>query len=411
MLLGFLSPQFNFFSSSQAPDFSMFTSEEAVQENHEELYNKISAYLKSQGYVLADICLEYLRDKKKGEFRKDNITPDYIHELRQVSAAIMAIENGLVPKNSELGSAELLVCACLVHDLGEDFNISFQELYNHLVITLRHNSLENDENVDKALRVSQIMELMTMDRVYEIPESETDDEFKTRIIKKLSPFEIAVPDPVIRIEDEDGVRKATVSRCDLEWNAYIDMMQRDPFAILAKFLDRNEGLSTRIGIGSLTGYDRYLDRTELAFSRRDTSADMQRKYPALERAFEYFDAMTGTLYAIGRDYVGHHPERYGDGAKRFDASYAGHLRLRTLSEGIRAYSGLPAGLDPLKIIAGRINKEANEANDEVKSGLANLRDKIMSSIEYYTQSATRRWAIRKFPDIEPYLPKMRYKIS
>lgn len=382
--------------SHSIEDISSLKTEQDVIERSLFLVDHTRHFFQKENYHLALAGLDFLMRHKQWQdaekriplMRRDKETPEYLHEIRQIIAAKGYIEKGILPKKSSYGSSEILFCAILFHDFGEDFNLLPDELSEHLSKKIIYNPAlrsrvnKRSKYIEKTIpEIVNIMELMTLDRKYEEQEIKQAlglNQGQTLTEKKLQKFlrnlesrSLAATQskkrPLQIIKNptkEDGyiVSRYIVDGI-IDWNSYTDAMSENPFAILAKFFDRNEGLSTRIGKKfDIKSYDHYLERTEQVFSSDAIARDMRIKYPSFKGAFRRLDSMMGALYRTGKTYVNHHPEYNPEGGKGFASKTMKLINFRDyFPKALEGYGALPNGLHPLHMILERIRK-SNDLN-------------------------------------------------
>lgn len=331
-------------------------------------------YFRKNNYRLAELCLDLLMEKKMEislnnlneqdinkirqgyppsneqiPLRKDKVTPNFSHEIKQADAAISMIKEGLVPKNQAwLGPAELLICATLVHDLGEDFNMLRRDLVEDLFRRYREKYGENidDRTQENIEQIGNMMELLTHDREYKpeafsqlfpdtaLPSAETikeaegtihlqdlEDAFKKDLMDDVN-RRLGLKDLKVFATQKKGKPVFVVTRYGsikdekpvVSWDKYIlSLAKWSPFTLLAKMIDRNEGLSSRIAVDPfvLNDYQDYLDKTFVLFSlsetigKRNDSAFSHLK--PLEKAFECADKMMSVLFRISKSFTDYYP--------------------------------------------------------------------------------------------------------
>lgn len=127
------------------------------------LINFVKDWLMKHDYKLAQACFLFLINKKcdingvKGKMlmRGDGVTPSIIHEISQALYTI-SIAQSAERRGYNVPDIELLLCINFTHDLGEDFNVTRQNLLNHfetcgLTITVREQQMVDlFENMTKS---------------------------------------------------------------------------------------------------------------------------------------------------------------------------------------------------------------------------------------------------------------------
>lgn len=102
------------------------------------LINFVKNGLIQHNYKMAHACFLFLINKKcdingvKGKMlmRGDGVTPSIIHELSQALYTISMTELA-VRLGFKIPDIELLLCINFMHDLGEDFDVTRQDLLDH----------------------------------------------------------------------------------------------------------------------------------------------------------------------------------------------------------------------------------------------------------------------------------------
>lgn len=411
------------FKRGVSPDAPSFQTEEDVIRGAYHLLNDVRDDFRASKFRMAEFCLDFLEeykmwdgpDKTKIRMRRDLITPDFLHEVRQDLAVKGFIQDGLLTKRSRHGSVENLVCAIMVHDLGEDFNILPRQLYEYLLkrIDEQKRSMPTQEETyyrTMARRVTNIMEIMTMERKYtadeirktlDLPPGARIDEnhleaFLNELRLDFYPLDTNAQGLQIIADPKKHGNGYVVSRYInsgiRDWNSYLHHMLNDPFAILAKFFDRNEGLSTRIGKNfDVRAYARYLSMTEQSFSFDDIARRAAKQYPEFAKAFKTLDSMMGVLYRIGRTYVNHHMDLNREGSKGFAIRTSSQISFREyFPSALYGYRKLPEGINPLSMILGRIRTSFH-----VGGGGEALNRILQSSIEESTAESPESRGILK----------------
>ena len=358
------------FHRSSDQRWGLYANEILVRQNHAHLYNDIKKFFEDNQYYLSAICLDLLMDYKKNKKLKDGITPAFIHELRPIMNARVYLESGLIPwRYGEFGRAGMLFAAVLIHDLGEDFGLTKKDLkekLNHKINEIQHLTYPDKKRLREAVdKAANIMEYMTFERKYtpekarEIftekfgPLSDFSEEaFKNFILKELFEDESDRSSATITT-DKKG--KYVVSRYGGDWNRYITAMMQNPWAIMAKFFDRCEGLSTRVGVDAFDEMDNrdYLQDTRALFMHRNTKRDCQSRYPALARAFECIDATMGILHhSLDIYHIYTKPSEIGK--RTFDPQNARPADFSKYRFSQRVNGLLPSGLDFISVMMSRI---------------------------------------------------------
>jgi hypothetical protein len=287
---------------------SSFPDENSANGNLRGAISLLRSRLSAHNFNTAKQCLDILlQHKEQGQkLRKDN-TFSVLHEVRQALAAVSFIENGLVSDQADrYGPTEILVCTTIIHDLGEDFGITGERLKETLAGC-------NDINAEITDKLACNLEMITYRRNGENVHGSNDQ------------------------------------------NLYIDDLLENPYALLGKFLDRNDNLATLIGAFSLGKHYDYMDRTEALFSLRNTAGQAKLKFPELSRAFSCADAMMGTLFKLNRFYCIYRPDQNIKTSKRLQQKTAMPVDFAGfLDDAEIGYSFVPPGFHPVEILAGRI---------------------------------------------------------
>jgi len=352
----------------------LYATEDLVSQNFDMAIDEVRAFFKANDFALAETALDLLLEKKNGKTRADKKTPDAVHELQQVCMLYSIIKSGLISKDFEKdlkGSPELLFSAVLLHDIGEDFNIYREDLVTILtgrLKTLKGDLTKADHNmIDRA---ADIMELMTHERQYKNSEEKTaeeilrqdfdlDDTYKLPTINDFMENSVAFHEKAVRIPVlEEKVRErmkdvkpgtenlqvyATLEkakpgkspkvmyvitrygmgdRVGTDWNKYINEMQTDVAAIFCKYIDRINGLATRIGVGkfNFSQHLEYLRRTYDLFGLQNTTEEMKAEYPSFAKAFDATDSILGLTHKVMQILTNNVAETNPEGGKGFDPS-------------------------------------------------------------------------------------------
>lgn len=309
---------------SKADTGNCFPDEDAVNDaDPATVEAHVRGRLRTHGFSLAEESLNFLvsfKTRDRGP-RDDGSRSEY-HEFRQALAALSFIENGMIPRAAQrrFGSPEILVCIAFVHDLGEDFGVTSTRLHDYLT---------RDAATAKAQRTRGALDIRrdTIERV-------------------CNAFDVITYKRDGQPIDGKG-----------DPNVYQNCLLKDPYALLAKYIDRNDNLATMVGGFTHTKQCGYLDKTLALFSLRDMVGEARKKYPDMKKAFEAADNMMLALDRLGRFNCLYHPDANAGQkpGKRLDIRTASTLSFGgSIRKGETAYCGVPGGFHPLRIQESRI---------------------------------------------------------
>ena len=233
----------------------------------------------SKRFYLAEYCLDYLGQfKKTGDKRKDKYTENILHEVRASVHAKHLLDMGLLPKTvtyqmvdgaeiplkPEEQSIELLFVNLPLHDLKEDKGVK----EDHLVSTLK-------------------------ERIQEAPK-EHQESCRARVKPSCDALEL-----ITYHKDND-------------YNLYIQNLPEAWSAILAKTLDRLDGITTRCGrtadFFSIEQNKAYLKDTLLLFFSGQPVEKAAARYPELKPALNYINAQLSVAVRVFEVITEYHPE-------------------------------------------------------------------------------------------------------
>ncbi len=121
------SPEYLFKGSSCFCEYlsntKLFKTEQDVIDNYSFLVGELRDWLDSKGYITARAAMDFMLEKSQNDFRDDGITPKALHEITEAIWFISAIEDGLPADDPEL-----ILSIIFVHDLGEDYDVSPEDL-------------------------------------------------------------------------------------------------------------------------------------------------------------------------------------------------------------------------------------------------------------------------------------------
>ncbi len=247
--------------------------------------------------------------KNAGALRKD-LSCAALHEIRQAVVGLGIIRSGLITNEAEeeYGSAETLVCTSLVHDLGEDYGLTLDALFEYLL---------SDDQVDEDLaeRVCSNLELITYKR--------------------------------------DG-KHIYINN---DQNLYLNALMQDPYALIAKYIDRNDNLATMLGAFSREKQLEYLNLSFTLFSLRSTDKQAKSTFQQMAEVFSSLDGMMGALYRLGLFHWMYHPEQNKPeiSSKRLEMDTAYPVDFQgAVVRGLSAYGQVERGFNPLFIAVDRI---------------------------------------------------------
>jgi hypothetical protein len=284
---------------------------------------------------------------------------------------------------------------------------------------------------------ASLMEMMTQDREYTEEEMQilfdTDETFfddldfednprilmpelEKRFLRKMGSVELDMSHFQVfahmkRDKQNGGVRPiVTVTRYGMDGepgvdtNRYMRGMVHEPmikanpalcFGLLAKFLDRIEGLSSRIAIKSFTqkGYDKYLDKTERAFIDGDFKNQLSSAFSPLLAALRDTHKMTRILYQIGRAYEHHHDDKDPTSYKKASGHSFWSINFRDqLTGALRPYCHVSRFNHPIATILRQFEDEL-QADQESDAPVLSGYENVLSVIKDKLKTDSRWWKI------------------
>ena len=215
-------------------DLAYIKTERAASHETPVLINFVKSWLHEHNYIIALACLDLLlekkcniNDNKKPLTRHDGITPSVVHELSQALYTISLME-----ARYNLPDVERLLCLNFLHDLGEEFNVTQNDLRSHL-------------------------------RTHNVPYQEYEEAL-------LLQFE-----------------NMTKTRNDIDRyasdEAYFKTMLDRPETVIAKFQDRIHNMATLIGFKTAEKRREYILET---MALRSILNQATERYPEYKRVFD-----------------------------------------------------------------------------------------------------------------------------
>ncbi|MGH1404148.1 MAG: hypothetical protein ACRBDL_07880 [Alphaproteobacteria bacterium] len=107
----------------------LYDTETDVNQNFDQLVDELKDWLHQKGFEREISVLDFMLEKKDGQFRKDGETPAALHEVTQAIYLVSCLEDGL-----HITDPAGVLAVIFSHDLGEDFNIRPQQMADRLFI-------------------------------------------------------------------------------------------------------------------------------------------------------------------------------------------------------------------------------------------------------------------------------------
>lgn len=281
--------------ATRLDDLAYITSEAAATHETAAILDFVTRWIERHDYEYALSCLHLLRDLKGEQKRDDGLTPAILHELSQACYTIALADSGY-----ELPDTEALLCLNFTHDLGEEFNMSREDMLNHW-------------QKDQTLSGSDAH------RVW-IENLSTQFSRMAKKMNNVSLFPLA-GDP----------RKT-------DHEQYFYAMMVDPVTAMAKFLDRIHNMATMIGVKSIPKQREYLKET---VTLRDILFLAANTWPQYRPALLAMNKIVTAQILFTSRYLD-----IVDPGNKHPLPFNALPRLHRMSP-------LPQGLDPLQITQSR----------------------------------------------------------
>lgn len=280
-------------------------------------------------YSFDELC----REKKDKPYRADNITPNILHEIRNCAQQLGLISRGFIPMDEygKQGGLDADMTARLRHDSIEDYGESFMSLYTGMEGNLNNLNIQEDEfryNIQQAVYGAETANLM----------SRKD----------------AKRDVFGRIEYKDNGKIKKVERYGGDTGEYFRKMRERILALLGKYADRTENVSTRAGVsafddGSNRKYARQTREIYGLEAHDDIAAQL---WPKFEDAIRCADDMLGLNLLILEGFNMYKSNQ------NLNPKNADPFRLnRYLPGALIPYQDLPAIFHPVSIHLHMLERE------------------------------------------------------
>lgn len=259
------------------------TEEEArAPENVPKVKQAFIEFFHEAGLPLSELSFENLLGEKirEFEFRADGVTPNWYHELREVLLVLSLIRTGKLPLQviNSVGGLDALISGVLRHDSWEDFGKTPLRIYAALEKAFNDWSdkiyIDEEELLllqKRAARISQMVDLATR---------------KVPVIGEFGEILFTPKGKILKVDRFPNL------------DIYHEKQLPDPFAILNKYVDSVEGMSTRPGVGRFD----IDDNIKYAKERRELYTDRELKaadhWPGFKDAFCAVDSMLGVTLKI-----------------------------------------------------------------------------------------------------------------
>ena len=340
-------------------------------EYYEKHLNETQQFFIDEGYDVAGALFELLVEHKatKG-LRNDGYNPGISHEIDQLLPTIRAMKEGKLREDLPAieamhGSFEQYLCAKIVHDMGEDFNLFYDDLVQKARARVYRNINYGDkpdgpdfelpeDKEDLIARAGRSMERLTHLRKFDLDEFEnltdgplglTGDEFDLlkngQTIDLTSQYGDFFWNKINCFREEDHatskhmqvfavwnkkhnkpvIEVTQYGRSDklgADWHLYMRVLGKHIYEMMAKLDDRVSNLATRFGsMGpevkitnfDLDGHRDYFGQTQTLVEEVASGQVAAENYPntPLEPYIKSINAMLGHLHIIGIFYIRHHP--------------------------------------------------------------------------------------------------------
>lgn len=338
-----ISPHTPFMKASQ-PDSFDFLSETEVSRRAGAYEQNRRAYFKKEGWYLANYALDLLLEKTAGKFRNDGVTPEWIHSARPTELLDSMTRSGLLNRQeieAKYGSYEIAICAQLLHDLGENEQITPTYLRNYLYsrINTEHDGgyshlehIHDGKNIEKIVRDFELLTYVKND--------ETGfDDYLHRMMESGYAFFCKLGDRADNLATLIGVKRP-------HWPSMTDSKQD---------LQSTQQYFESIG--------RYYRHTSDVFSTNDIIGQACREHPAFAKAYDAMDAVLGFLFRMNRAYYGYHPNNTHNrpgSSKRMSGFNLQVDVSQYIEKAYKAYEHTHHGVNPVEIIMSRIKAESSE---------------------------------------------------
>jgi hypothetical protein len=265
-------PDSSFALAARADGISDFATEGEIARRSAAYEQNRRAYFRSEDWRMAGYALDLLLETTKGKLRDDGFTPEWIHSARPTELLNSLTKSGFMNRHEverKYGSYEILICDWLLHDLGENENITADFLRNYFWTRIIEDS----------------------DKTYGNRQREKD-------LAKIEPI---VHDFELLTHGKKGGKA---------FNTYLIDIMESGYAFLAKLGDRCDNLATLINLNrpnwaimedtpedraTISKYfekiRRYYSHTGFTFSTHDLVGQACELHPSLKRAFDAMDAV------------------------------------------------------------------------------------------------------------------------
>lgn len=363
--------------------------EAILPQNAEKTKTAFKNLCEKMGWVLTAQSFEELLEEKSGHnaYRKDGVTPNFYHEIRQIIPLLSMIRSGHLDiqtlntyggaKNKdgsdalEYGGLEALLCTALRHDSYEDFGKSPHDLYASLEKRLHKLNSEGkiDDNQLRALRyqasyATALVKLLSSKtkRFEEVAEA-PQPAWKKMLSRAWDYAQGKKPDlraPIAMVKREFF---------DQNINRYYAGTLRHPFSFLLKITDSIEGLSTRIVPhgskmefkGDNAEYNRI---KRIMYGQANLSGEAYRKWKDLYCAIAILDSALETNLLLSE-----HVDAYHPASRELNGYDTSPMRLTPGTEAAVAYLYAPKCWTSHEIFIERLEEKAIS---DMKKGNYNL---------------------------------------
>ena len=343
----------------------------------QKIHDAFIAFLDAQDCKNSLYSFERLKLEKSGEnyYRADKITPSTLHEIRNCAQSLGLILRGFVPSETyeKYGGLDADMTARLRHDSIEDYAKTYFSIFANMEKHIH--SLAEKGDLDKGgLYYRTQIAIQSLKTVDLMTRKETAIDPKTGKIKR----------------DENG-KVIKQERYGGDTGAYFKNMMDSVMAVLCKYADRTENVSTRHGVERFDAQSNrvYARETREIYGLEAYDDMVADKWPDFEPAIRCADSMLGVNLLIL------------EGVNKFKSNpylspeNAGVFRIdRYLPEALIPYQDLPAIFHPISVHLHMLEREVN--ND------LRMRHVIDHLILPPLQKAVRDYNLKPIPGITAF---------
>lgn len=289
--------------------------------------------------------------KEKGAddaFRANGVTPNILHEIRNIAHTLGQISTGYIPMNvyAQFGGLDADISGRLRHDSiedkakrqKEDILIGMEANLDNLTHDKKISSEQHHKSTYRAVVSAKIIDLM----------SRKDVKFD--------------PETGLPIKKENG-KFVKIERYNGDENEYFKQLLKHPLALLCKYADRIENISTRYGVSrfTLAKNKEYAEKTRRIYGIQQFIAQAIKKWSVFSYAIKANDAMLGIQLRIFEGVNNY----MGDAKLNTDTAHP-FVFDEYITHGLHAYHTLPQVFHPLTIAIHSLENHP-EQNERIQS--------------------------------------------